>query len=371
MKAPGEVANERHVSIPQLWQIAADGDADQLEMVLSSGADINALNPAGLTPLMVAAYRGRTEIVKSLIKHGADVNATDRDGLTAAMMADDADHAEIVRILVGHAVRRKQSTAASESVSIQSAEGELPEFSRTDSPEAKTPEIRTLHEPPDIWDMVHETPPSFNPGSAFFGRVAPRKLLMPAAIVLIVGGISVLGFKALQRWLGNNAVSTTRIKINETRMNVNSARPLTKTAKAASNQRPVRKSPAEEIAVSTILNPRNIRAGAAGLRSPQLVADSQRDQTTASVRDHLASDSPEERSTTRKSILRITNGPILAARGETARTQLSVKPVLRPDNQKQASPLTVKREAPKVLGPDVNGPPRATPSPRGKVIQWP
>ena len=107
--------------IPHLWQIATDGNTDQLEDILARGADVNALNPSGLTPLMVAAYHGRTEMVKALIERGADVNATDSDGLTAAIMADDAGHDEIVRILVGRAVKRKPPRPVTERSTTQSA----------------------------------------------------------------------------------------------------------------------------------------------------------------------------------------------------------------------------------------------------------
>src|SRR5215831_15242918 len=166
--------------IPHLWQIAAAGDVDQLEDILSRGADVNASNPSGLTPLMVAAYNGRIEMVRALIDRGAEVNATDDEGLTAAMLADDAGHDEILRILVGRAVKRKRTAPAPETSPLQSAADETFEVAadpgtRTpqtaalqssvhetsdvaDDPGTRAPRapgVRTLHEPPDIWDMVH------------------------------------------------------------------------------------------------------------------------------------------------------------------------------------------------------------------------
>src|SRR5215831_11978085 len=119
MKAPDKEPTEGHVPLPQLWQIAAGGQTDQLAAILDRGADVNAFNSAGLTALMVAAYHGQTEMVKALIEHGADVNAAGSDGLTAAMIADEADHGKIVRILVGHAVKRKPSPTEAAVASIE------------------------------------------------------------------------------------------------------------------------------------------------------------------------------------------------------------------------------------------------------------
>ena len=90
-----------------LWQIAKQGDVIQLEQALARGADVNACNNLGLTPLMMAAYHGQTDMVKFLVEHGADINAVDNGGLTAAMLAEDSDHAEVVRTLVALGVKRR------------------------------------------------------------------------------------------------------------------------------------------------------------------------------------------------------------------------------------------------------------------------
>src|SRR5262249_49340726 len=196
MSALSNQQSKPGVPIAHLWQVAADGNADQLKEILDRGVDVNTFNASGLTPLMMAAYHGRTEMVKALIEHGADVNAAASDGLTAAMMADDAGHDEIVRILVARAVTRRPVPTQSETQPIQSAQEQtIDPISDSEAP-SRVPEVRTLHEPPDIWDMVHETQTGFNASSAFFGRVTARKFLAPAAILVMIGGVSVLGFKA-------------------------------------------------------------------------------------------------------------------------------------------------------------------------------
>ena len=51
--------------------------------LLDSGADPNAPDPHGVTPLMMAAGYGYTDMVQILLKRGADPRLRDRDGSTA------------------------------------------------------------------------------------------------------------------------------------------------------------------------------------------------------------------------------------------------------------------------------------------------
>jgi len=62
-----------------LPNIAAVGDANAVRLMLDHGADINAVDPLGRTPLMYAAASDLQDldVVKLLIERGADVNAKD------------------------------------------------------------------------------------------------------------------------------------------------------------------------------------------------------------------------------------------------------------------------------------------------------
>nr|WP_299868280.1 ankyrin repeat domain-containing protein [uncultured Hoeflea sp.] len=64
------------------------GDASEVSRLIAAGADVNAQNANGTTPLMYAktyAFRtGETEIMTTLIEHGADPLVRDNDGKTAA-----------------------------------------------------------------------------------------------------------------------------------------------------------------------------------------------------------------------------------------------------------------------------------------------
>ncbi|KAM0513647.1 hypothetical protein ACHAPE_007697 [Trichoderma viride] len=90
----------------RFWQIEA------LEYLLSKGANIEALNKDGMTPLLAALDQSwpdghwREETVKVLLRHGADVNATVREtegsrGYTSGLSALElSDRGELTRMLI-------------------------------------------------------------------------------------------------------------------------------------------------------------------------------------------------------------------------------------------------------------------------------
>lgn len=69
-----------------------------LNELIANGADPDAKDLNGVTPLMVAADMGHVSIVEALLKVGAD-KYIEFEGYTALNMAKDAKHSEVVRIL--------------------------------------------------------------------------------------------------------------------------------------------------------------------------------------------------------------------------------------------------------------------------------
>jgi FOG: Ankyrin repeat len=68
----------------ELFEAVKKGDAKTASQLLSWGADVNAKNKNGKTPLMVAAeHRHNYEMIRLLIKSGANVNEEDSSSLTA------------------------------------------------------------------------------------------------------------------------------------------------------------------------------------------------------------------------------------------------------------------------------------------------
>ena len=88
-----------------LLEAAKAGDLPRVRELLAAGADREARDADGATPLMLAAHAGRLDVVGALITAGADVNATDARGwgpLAKAVYNPDVDRgfADVVQVLV-------------------------------------------------------------------------------------------------------------------------------------------------------------------------------------------------------------------------------------------------------------------------------
>jgi len=77
-----------------LHAAAAKGDADEIARLVKAGANLEARDAHGRTPLMVAAFRRDVATARTLIAAGADLNALDRqayDVITIAAVLDDLE----------------------------------------------------------------------------------------------------------------------------------------------------------------------------------------------------------------------------------------------------------------------------------------
>ncbi len=75
------------------------GSVEYVETFIGKGAPVNAVNIYGYTPLMEAAVRGYSTIVRILIKNGARIDLKDNNGKTALKMAESNNHREVIQIL--------------------------------------------------------------------------------------------------------------------------------------------------------------------------------------------------------------------------------------------------------------------------------
>jgi hypothetical protein len=66
----------------ELFDAVGKGDAAKVRELLKRGANPNARNELGDTPLHLAAFWGHADVARLLLEHGADVNARDASGRT-------------------------------------------------------------------------------------------------------------------------------------------------------------------------------------------------------------------------------------------------------------------------------------------------
>lgn len=74
-------------------------DSTRIEYLLKRGADINAKNAEGQTPLMTAAQNADLSVINGLLAYNANPNSQDNDGWTAAMHAVRSNDPKIFRLL--------------------------------------------------------------------------------------------------------------------------------------------------------------------------------------------------------------------------------------------------------------------------------
>ena len=90
----------RNTQTDALFRATVEGNTDMVKSLLSSpGAEVNATDERGNTPLLEAARYGHEDICRVLIAAGADVKAKDKDGKTALMLAVQNNHDDVVRVL--------------------------------------------------------------------------------------------------------------------------------------------------------------------------------------------------------------------------------------------------------------------------------
>ena len=98
VKHGADVNANSHIQITPLME-AASHSPNVADLLIRSGANLNARDVCGGTALMTAARGGSVEIVRKLIKAGANVNAKDNVGQTALACAIASGHTEVADLL--------------------------------------------------------------------------------------------------------------------------------------------------------------------------------------------------------------------------------------------------------------------------------
>ena len=84
-----------------LIDAAQRGNIESVKQHLDAGADVNAKDDSGWTPLHRAASKVHNKIAKLLIEEGADVNAVNKDGLAPLDYAEN----ETFGVLIDHGAK--------------------------------------------------------------------------------------------------------------------------------------------------------------------------------------------------------------------------------------------------------------------------
>ena len=199
----------------ELWRVAESGDVNELAEILARGVNVNARNEHGMTALMRAAREGRAAVVRALLEHGADPNIARNDKFTALALAAFFGHTETVRTLLDHGAKTEVVTRSGTSPRLWATARTFTETARCFEKPAQAasapvpirpvavpvsaapaPVIKTLKEPPEIWDLVHEVPKGFDARSAFLTRIKSTKwpVLVGAfaVLLLMVAGVAAL-----------------------------------------------------------------------------------------------------------------------------------------------------------------------------------
>jgi ankyrin repeat protein len=75
------------------------GSVQMVEVLLAGGANVDARQTGGRTPLMLAAATGNIAVVRVLLDARADVNAEDSEGKSALQLAQAGGHADVTELL--------------------------------------------------------------------------------------------------------------------------------------------------------------------------------------------------------------------------------------------------------------------------------
>jgi ankyrin repeat protein len=99
--------NQRGVMDDTMLHFAAVlGATEDIDVLVASGVDVNAVGDIGNTPLLNAAMRGKAAAVKKLLELGADPELKNELGWSAAEVAKNLGRDEVVEVLRTFQVRR-------------------------------------------------------------------------------------------------------------------------------------------------------------------------------------------------------------------------------------------------------------------------
>jgi hypothetical protein len=353
------VSLDEQKATQELWRVTESGETDEIDGLdaILAHADINARNEHGVSALMRAAENGQVRIVRALLEHGADPNLTRNDNFTALTLAAFFGHTEVVRALIEHGARTDVATRFGTSPHMWATARSFDEvarclekppapapvpFAKSVAPKPRKPAapvvVKTLKDPPEIWDLVHEEPRRFNARSAFVSRVGSMKtsfVLRMAALVIVVSVIGLAVLLLKDALPGSKADAEPHVSAN----------------------------PA--VTVSTVEAPKSAEAPLSDSPAPPpIVSSLPLADVNEAVRPKTARRS---RSLTRSDPV---SGHVNAV-GNIERTQITPATVAAPQSESRESSASATKDKVRApLSPQLISPAKSS-APKAKVIQWP
>jgi Ankyrin repeats (3 copies) len=102
----GSLIHKLLKSDQKIIQAASDGNAAEVERLLSVGVNVNTKDKWGWTAMSMAAYGGHVEVARVLISHGATLDHQDVDEDTPLTLARNKGHRTLVMMIEEETTRR-------------------------------------------------------------------------------------------------------------------------------------------------------------------------------------------------------------------------------------------------------------------------
>ena len=211
----------------------------------------------------------------------------------------------------------------------------------------------TLHEPPDIWDLVHETRAEFDPRAAFFARITSINPIVLTVLALIVAGGALFGFIKL-RGSSGNVSAVPLVRPEDSNKKTAPSSPATVPANtAASSDQPGPNTPGSSDVAGSSVEPNNTSAANNAVPNPGAgnnVAAPAAFPVKPFVRKPRQAPSITAVSAT------------LASVDNRDKTQQSTTPTPKSDNDKDSAATAAKKESNKGPSPGLIAPAKTAPA---------
>jgi uncharacterized protein len=96
--------------------LSVEGFADAVKFLVGAGANVNAVNEFGDTPLIDVAELGNSEIVEILLKHGANPNATSTNQVSVLHAGVRSGNAHLVELLLSAGAQHNEVSDTGEKI---------------------------------------------------------------------------------------------------------------------------------------------------------------------------------------------------------------------------------------------------------------